>query len=174
MFVVLALAFVLLACGVPEPVGSTRAQELAETGLLGRHPIEGVNIENGYNGNFEGGFFLFGGGVSGQISPASNYIIKWNPRENISYISTVARSNIVTNTVVYTADHPGPEIEFIFAQAWWDQISTSNPYAPIYSAEDKLDLNKIIGETYNWGESALIIVNIYVSAEDQADINPCD
>jgi len=174
LFATLVLVMILSACGAPAPVHPTRAQELDDTGLIGRHPIQGVNVENGYQGNFDGGFFLFGGGASGQINPATNYIIKWYPRENVSYTTTVARSKIVTNTVVYTAEHPGPEIEFVFAQEWLDQISTSDPYAPIYSAEDKLDLNKIIDETYKWGTSALIIVNIYISAEDQAGINHRD
>ena len=176
IFLSLIFVFLISACGgtgTPEPKRLIRAEELADTGLLGRHPIKGVNVENGYQGNFDGGFILFGGGVSGQISPATNYLIEWFPRNNVTITTTIARSKIVTNTVVYTPEHPGPEIEFVFLQSWLEEIPRSDSNRPFYSEDGKKNLNILIESMSSWSGPALVIVNIYISAEDQAGYKQC-
>ncbi|TRZ48510.1 hypothetical protein D4S03_09730 [bacterium] len=160
---VLVSTLVLAACG-PTPT-PTREQQLSETGLFGRHAIEGVTIENGFEGKVSGGFFLFAGGVNGQISSTTKYIISWYPTPEKYTTTEVLRSLIVVNIV---ADQDEPEIEFVFRNTWmttppsyFESVDTYNgDQANYYTDGAKLNLNNF-AVTEN-----LDVVNIYISPED--------
>lgn len=166
MAVALVASSLLSGCGAPQ-APLTRYDQLADTALFGRHPLKGVTIENGFDGELSGGFFLFAADISGQISSTTNYIFNWNPAPDKSIWTEVLRSMVVVNIVEGLAQ---PEFEIVFKSSWLSD--TPNPFREnieitnngqgenLYTAGSKLNLNNFIGP------DSVDIVNVYISPED--------
>ncbi|HBC44960.1 MAG: hypothetical protein UX08_C0013G0012 [Candidatus Collierbacteria bacterium GW2011_GWB1_45_35] len=163
---VLVSMLILSACATPPPA-PTRQDQLSDTGLFGKHPLQGVTIENGLEGEMSGGFFLFAAGINGQISSTTKYIFTWYPTPG-KYITTeIPRSLIVVNVV---ENQVQPEFELIFKTSWLsdfpytyidDAEVVRNEYNyTLYSDGAKLNLNNFIKP------ENLDIVYVYVSPQD--------
>ncbi len=166
MAVALVASSLLSGCGAPQ-APLTRYDQLSNTALFGRHPLIGVTIESGFEGQISGGFFLFAADVHGQIASTTNYIFNWNPTAGKSIWTNIPRSMIVVNIV---EGQKQPEFEIIFKEDWL--INPPNPFREsiditqnevrdyVYTEGSKLNLNNFIGP------DSVDIVNVYISPED--------
>ena len=166
---IIALALIFSACSTPEPhPQKSRQEQLSKANLFGIHNIAGVNIEGGYEGNFEGGFFLFGGNVQGKITNATNYIIDWYKTGNERSIATIPRYLI---NLVISPELSNPQIEFVFQKNWLlsfpfkyedghDNVYQDEYYNNSYTQGSLYNPNNFIKP------ENLDIVNIFISPED--------
>jgi hypothetical protein len=165
LVVFLLSSFFLASCGPAMPPGVTREQQLAETGLFGKHTMKGVTIESTLSGEFSGGFFIFAAGVHGEISTTTNYIISWYPTPDQYIISEVPRELIVVHIVEGLAK---PQIEFVFKESWLSlepspfekDVKVDRQGNVFFTEGSKLNLNNfiLVGN--------LDVVNVYLSPED--------
>lgn len=172
---VLIVIFSITACVPVPPSQPTRQQQLAETGLFGRHTIKGVTVESGLTGEINGGFFLFSGGIHGEINSTTSYVIRWYPTSNGFFDTTLPRSLFHINILESQVQ---PEIEFIFRQSWL--TDSPNPFTDL-----SLDPESYFGDQitlYTEGAKKnlngflkpdnLDVVEIYISPKDLAPHDP--
>ncbi|KKT49597.1 MAG: hypothetical protein UW41_C0004G0018 [Candidatus Collierbacteria bacterium GW2011_GWC2_44_18] len=162
----LTLIFVLSACGTPPPPQTSREQQLAGTGLFGRHLIDGVAKEQTVSGQINGGFFLFAAAVNGYIETDTNFVIQWRPEPNDQIQSVFSRLQI-RRIIIEGQDQP--EMEIIWKQLWLigfpsyysEKNVIRDEYNNYYYTEgSKLNLNNFIKE------DNIDVVYIYISPED--------
>jgi hypothetical protein len=175
--ILVLLSTTLVACGGgSEPVTNRtpiRQQQLSETGLFGRHNVDGVTTEDGLSGSLSGGYFLFAASTSGSISPTTNYTIMWQPTPGEYVYTTLPRSIFR----VKLEDIDNPQMEIVFKDLWlnespsiYDMDANGNrlgmepvdgiEYQSSYLKGTKLNLNNFILP------SNIDIIYIYISQDD--------
>lgn len=165
---ILAFSFLLSACG-PQETYLTRAQELADTGILGRHPLKGVSSSKDLEGSFSEGYVLLIGGGSGSISQTENFTFAWYPRPGDEMRTKVPGSKVHIVTEEYSTAHPGPEIEYVLDSEYLNLVLDGKLGSQHVTENEKIDPNLILENEY----SSLVIVRIYLSAADQKPGNIC-
>lgn len=176
--IIALLSTVLIACQSTseEPTDvilPTRQQDLSETGLFGRHNVDGVTIEDGFSGSFRGGYFLFAASINGSISSTTNYTIMWQPTPGEYVYTTLPRS--IFRVII--EDITTPQMEIIFKDQWlndnpsiYDVDASGNrlgteptegiQYRTTYLEGTKLNLNNFILP------ANIDVIYIYISQED--------
>lgn len=164
--ILFALSVCLSACGAPQPMQPTRQQQLADTGLFGRHQIDGVSIDKGFTGDIHGGFFLFAAGLDGNIASTTDYTVELEIAGDHIWV-TLPRTMFRMKPI----ESGKPQVEFIFKQAWLDgrpqyfkddeaDFTEDANHNTLYTDGAKLNLNNFIKI------DNLDIVYIYITADD--------